>query len=116
MQYEEVTWEEVESFIHALASIVKVKKVTGVYGPARGGLPLAVMLSHACDIPLLSAPFKNCVIVDDIADTGQTLGKYAGKKFFIATMYYHPDCVFQPDFYQKVKQSSWIVFPWEKVR
>lgn len=108
-----VSWSDVDNFVGKVTNYAKGKKFSGVYGPARGGLPLAVMLSHSLGIPLLMAPAKGCFIVDDIADTGKTLERYSGK-FFIVTMYYHEQCSFIPDFWGYKKTDDWIVFPWEK--
>ena len=108
-----VSWQDVDDFTEKAISFAKGKNFTGVYGPARGGLPLAVMLSHGLGIPLLMAPAKGCFIVDDIADTGKTLERFAGK-YPIVTMYYHKQCSFVPEFWQHEKKDEWIVFPWEK--
>jgi hypoxanthine phosphoribosyltransferase len=112
MSMKKVSWEEIEDFVSAVVSIANEKTFCGVYGPARGGLPLAVMISHKANLPLLMSPADGCLIVDDIADTGQTLSKYAGK-IFIATMFYHRQCSFIPDFWVHEKKKDWIVFPWE---
>lgn len=105
-------WKEVEYFVEQLAKELP-KNITGVYGIPRGGLCLAVMLSHKLNIPLLAAPSKNCVVIDDIADTGETLYHYRGKGYYIATMYYHKQSRVVPDFWYKEKTNEWIVFPWE---
>lgn len=105
-----VTWDQVEEFVDRISLVAKASK--GVYGVPRGGLILAVMISHAAGIPLLMAPCSGCIIVDDIADTGETLKRYSGKHF-IATMYYHKQCSFEPDFWLYEKKDGWIIYPWE---
>lgn len=118
-----LTWEQVEKFVN----IVKNKYVleepfTGVYGLPRGGLVLAVMLSHKLNIPLLAAPSDGCLIVDDICDSGESLLHYfqnssgrSKKRYTIATLVYKenllgvvPDCYLIPE-----TDDHWIVFPWE---
>ena len=90
------------------------KKFDGVWGPPRGGLPLAVILSHALALPFLSSPLsEKTLVVDDIADTGKTLEQYAGKNY-IVTLFYHPESMFVPDIWIHKKGKKWIVFPWEK--
>ena len=90
------------------------KKFDGVWGPARGGLPLAVCLSHRLNLPFLLKPkSKNTLIVDDIADTGKTLKKFAGKGYFIATWFYHRQSKVVPQVWIREKKDDWIVFPWE---
>lgn len=108
-----VTWEEVEEFIEQLSKELP-DNISGVYGIPRGGLCLAVMLSHKINKPLLQAPHKDCIVIDDIADTGETLIHYKSKNYYIATMYYHKQSKVVPDFWYKEKTDKWITFPWEK--
>jgi hypoxanthine phosphoribosyltransferase len=90
------------------------KKFDGVWGPPRGGLPLAVVISHAFNIPLLTkCKSKRTLVVDDIADTGKTLNKYAGKNF-IATLFYHSQSKYVPNIWIRKKNKKWIIFPWER--
>lgn len=119
MEYEYVTWEMVENFIKQLCAVEQT--FTGVYGLPRGGLIFAVMLSHQLDIPLLHAPIKNCLIVDDICDSGESLLHYYKNSsafdkplYTIATMYYKENDLVVPDFYMYKKADKWIKFPWEK--
>lgn len=107
-----VTWEMVEEFVSKVSQISDIKQFKGVYGPARGGLPLAVWISHKTGLPLLASPFEGALLVDDISDTGATFCKYAGKNF-IATMFYHKQSKVVPDFWMYEKTDDWIIFPWE---
>lgn len=114
-----VDWEQVETFLDEISVISDLYNLnfTGVYGLPRGGLVLAVMISHRLNIPLLLAPCKNCLIVDDIADTGISLEHYDidknEKQYYITTMYYHRQSKVVPDFYVYEKTDNWIKFPWE---
>ena len=115
-----VTWKDVEDFVNSLADTMDTRKkpVSGVYGLPRGGLVLAVMLSHKLNVPMLFAPADGCIIVDDIADSGRSLIHYTENdtqfnKYFIATMYYHPRSSVEPDYWVWNKEDCWIVFPWE---
>ena len=111
------TWQEFDGDIKKLASKIKhlKKKFTAVWGPARGGLPIAVCMSHSLDIPLAKRPTDPSVlIVDDIADTGKTLNKYAKNGFTIATIFYHNQCLYTPKLWLHEKGDRWIVFPWER--
>ena len=116
-----VTWEEVDNFVDSLLNEVEEKNLsfTGVYGIPRGGLVLATLISYRLNIPLLLAPTKNCIIVDDIADSGRSLMHYTENdtqfnKYYIATMFYCNRSLVKPDFYQFNKEDKWIVYPWEK--
>lgn len=115
-----VTWQEVESFIDYLCENLP-ENILGVYGLPRGGLVFAVMLSNRLHIPMLGAPVKGCLVVDDICDTGESLIHYQnnssgdGKGYLIATMYYKDNrLAVKPDYYMCIKQNDWIVFPWEE--
>ena len=118
---ENVTWKDVEDYINALENLTSSSyKFTGVYGLPRGGLVLAVMLSHRLSIPLLAAPTNGCLIVDDICDSGESLIHYVKnssgndtKLYYISTMYYKQGASVTPNFYYKEKDDKWIVFPWE---
>ena len=62
---------------------------------------------------------KKVLIVDDIADTGKSLQlakNYLQQRSVgeikTATLYYKPQSVTKPDFYEK-QTGSWVVFPWE---
>lgn len=108
-----VTWDMVDRFVDAVFNICGQRDFSGVYGFPRGGLPLAVWISHRAGLPLLLAPAEKALLVDDIADTGATLFKYR-KSHFIATMFYHRQSSVVPDFWMFEKENDeWIVFPWE---
>ena len=114
-----VTWDDVDEFVQFVADKFKHHNYTGVFGLTRGGLVLAVMLSHRLNIPLLMAPHEGCLIVDDIADSGKSLLHYTENdtqfnKYSIMTMYYHERSQVVPDFYMYNKLDRWIVFPWEE--
>ena len=113
-----IKWEQVEEYINEVFDYYKDKNITGVYGLPRGGLVLAVMLSHKLNIPLLMAPINNCIIVDDICDSGESLlhyvtNKYDNNKYHITTMYYKRNNLVEPEFYLYYKDDEWIVYPWE---
>lgn len=116
-----VTWEQVEEFVNYIVSIYKDSDLTGVYGLPRGGLVLAVMLSHRLHIPFLGSPCKDCLIVDDICDSGESLLHYAQNSssfekplYHIVTMYYKENKLgITPEKFYDEKGDDWIVFPWE---
>lgn len=109
-----LTWNEVNKFIDELKIHYEDRKFTGVYGIPRGGAVLAVMASHALDIPYLGAPCKGCLVIDDISDSGLTLLHCREQGYEIATMFYAKGTAVMPNFYTSVKMDDWIVFPWER--
>ena len=68
-------WIEFDELIYSIYTKCKNKKFEGIYGFPRGGLCIAVALSHSLGLPLLDEPKNNSLIVDDIYDTGLTLEK-----------------------------------------
>jgi len=123
MEKTRTSWELVEQFITNVAELCKDKNFDGVYGLPRGGLVFATMLSHRLNLPLLLAPTKNTLIVDDICDSGESLIHFikntsnpsVGKgNQFVCTMYSaesQTDIV--PDYFFLKSEGKWIVFPWE---
>lgn len=122
------TWKDVEDYINNVSKRIKeevnLDECPGIFTFPRGGLVLAVMLSHKLDLPILSNPAKNCIIIDDICDTGITLKKYSEerskKNYFITTMLVQEDqlsetaeynCVV--DYFEYIKHKDWVVYPWE---
>lgn len=107
-----LTWEQ---FDEAIGSI-PMPICDGFYALPRGGLPLAVALSHKFGKPLLARPTYKSILVDDIADSGTQIAKFrlehgaipaivwvlkkrCTQKFITHAMYDETD--------------DWIVFPWE---
>lgn len=118
-----ITWKQVEEYVDAVVNHVKANNISidGVFGPPRGGLIFAVMLSHRLNVPMLMSPYGNCLIVDDIADTGKSLYPYRRNPmlldtFFITTMFWVESSLVKPDFYWKEKKdNTWVVYPWENI-
>ena len=115
-----VTYEQINEYIDNVVQDLKKRgiKPTGVYGPPRGGLIFATLLSYKMDIPLLLNASKGCVIIDDIADSGRTLLHFTENdtqfnKYYITTMYYHERSAVKPDYYMNLKKDRWIVYPYE---
>jgi len=102
-----------------------------IYGISRGGLPIAVHLSHHLNIPMTTdkkdvnsfiCRNDEILVVDDLTDTGQTLKEL----FYLwyddishiktATLFFKPrkdlKVLYKPDFYV-FETLDWIIFPWE---
>ena len=107
------TWSEFDRAVEHIANECKFLKFSGIYGVPRGGLCLAVALSHKLKINLISEPKKNSLIVDDVYETGITLNNLKnieGAMFFVLFSKSIPtwwNSVFISE------KSEWIVFPWE---
>lgn len=142
-----VSWGTFGKHINAIIKIINSRptEYTRVVGISRGGLPLGVALSHKlnlpfsvvgvssyndetneqetliCDTPdiIFEGWMGNILIVDDIADSGQTLkflrektSKYPKIKCTTVTVYYKERSIIRPDIYLEVT-DKWVVFPWE---
>lgn len=107
-------WNEFEDMMFSLQNMVAGKNFTGVYGLPRGGLVIATVLSNRLNLPMLTAPCKGCIVVDDLSDSGITLRHYADCGYFIATWGCKDRTTVTPDwFFEKFEDYHWIVFPWE---
>ena len=107
------TWREFDKSVEHIANKCKLSDFSGIYGVPRGGLCLAVSLSHKLKINLLSEPIKNSLIVDDVYETGITLNTF---KEIEGAMFFVLFSKIKPLWWNTVhisEKSEWIVFPWE---
>jgi len=119
-----ISWEQYQHAIDKLVWYYKkstrIPECGAVYGLPRGGLPIAVSLSHKLGLPLLMNYYdrkivteKNILVVDDIADTGNTLKDFDNEHNILFTIHYHSQSITKPDFWMWDKKDKWIVYPWE---
>jgi len=128
-----LTWTEFDRAVNKIAKqISEVAEgrgvdLEGIVGQTRGGLPLAVALSHKLDIPVFDDPIKpmegqednsRIVWVDDIIDSGKTL--YETKSYFEFGFYASwvtkievTTCSTPIWYAEKAFDHVWYVFPWE---
>ena len=107
------SWSEFDKGVDHIAKECNLLKFSGIYGVPRGGLCLAVALSHKLNINLISHPKKNALIVDDVYETGNTLNVF---KDIEGAMFFVLFSKIQPIWWNTVHKSDkneWIVFPWE---
>ena len=122
-----ISWEQYDNYIAKIFDWVdQLQRYQGlqlgaVYGLPRGGLPIAVSLSHELNLPLLMDYYdrkivtdKQILVVDDIADTGHTLKGFENEHNVIVTLHFHEQSIVKPDFYCEEKGDKWIVYPWER--
>ena len=110
------TWSEFDKSVDCIANQCKKIKLTGIYGVPRGGLCLAVALSHKLNLRLIEKPLKNSLIVDDVYETGITLSNFKnieGVNFFVLVSKKKPIWWNSVDLSLK---EEWIVFPWENIK
>ncbi len=145
--YEVPTWSQIFDMLFCQAQKIQNQSYTPdvVVGIARGGIISARILTDLLETPQLeilqigfytginqtqlkptlkqplSLNFagKKTLIVDDIADSGESLKlaqthlqEMGAKEIKTATLFKKPFSTLIPDFYEK-QTSHWVVFPWD---
>ncbi|EHM10471.1 PRPP-binding protein, adenine/guanine phosphoribosyltransferase [Thermanaerovibrio velox DSM 12556] len=136
-----VSWDQIQRDCRTLArELVKLRSWNRIIAVARGGLvPAAIMarelevrlvdtvcissytLKNQGDMKILKRPDldgvdENCLIIDDLVDTGKTakVVREMFPKAYFATVYAKPEGIPMVDkFVTQVTQDTWILFPWE---
>ncbi|CAB4133806.1 Phosphoribosyltransferase domain [uncultured Caudovirales phage] len=109
-----LTWQDFDRAVNHLVTKIDTSKIKAIYGEPRGGLPLAVALSHRLDLPLVKISGDFVLWVDDIVDSRRTLDRslpYFGQ--FVSWVSRKPETDCQS---AVVIPDAWIVFPWEDIQ
>ncbi len=116
------SWAQYDQDIKALTKKIKAQKLDfdTIYGLPRGGLVVAVSLSHALDKPLIfevNDISSRTLLVDDIIETGGTLKRLVDNfkiiTPLIVSIYYNKEKgTIMPTIFAR-EQIKWVVFPWE---
>jgi hypoxanthine phosphoribosyltransferase len=147
IDYEVPTWNQLYDMLLDIAQKIQSQNYLPdiIVGISRGGLVPARILTDLLETPQLGfiqvefytdiqqtlqkpilkqtlttqVSFKKALIVDDIADTGESLKlakthlqQQSASQVKTATLYQKPQSTITPDFYEK-QTTSWVVFPWE---
>ena len=147
IDYEVPTWSQIFDLLFCQAQKIQNQSYRPdvVVGIARGGLISARILTDLLETPeleILQMEFytginqthlkptikqplnhsfagKKTLIVDDIADSGESLKlaqthlqELFAKEIKTATLFKKPFSTITPDFYEK-QTSNWVVFPWD---
>jgi hypoxanthine phosphoribosyltransferase len=121
-----MTWEHFEEAMQsAVAELSKHTLLpdppTGVYGIPRGGLILAVTLSHRLSIPWLPEPQPGCILVDDVIETGHTMQtlinnlhkQHPGQSLdWAAWVWISKSLLPRIGYHRYVDPNIWVCFPW----
>ena len=130
IEREFITYERYGKMAQRLTELLECEKFTKIYGPPRGGLPIAVHLAHHLDLPLITTEdfisnmnkwlrSDRLLVVDDIINNGKTISaliqmlKIRKIAHFTAVLFYKSHAIFKPDLYLETT-DKWIVFPWER--
>jgi len=109
-----LTWDQIMEAVFVLS-----KKLEGrsIYGIPRGGTLIATMLSYrGCKLTTEppKTPIENIIIVDDIADSGETLKEWADKGFQTAALFFRGSCKHIPQFFSHIiSAADYVKFPYE---
>jgi len=144
-----LSWEQIEEAIEELGNKIKASGFEPDYiiGITTGGIiPLGLLVkqlgvrniltisasSYEKDkrkelfityLPEIDLSNKKVLLVDEIAETGETLksisdtvaGKYKTSQIKTAVIAINKEkCVSVPDFFVVEEPKEWVVFPWEK--
>jgi hypoxanthine phosphoribosyltransferase len=116
-----VTWDDFDKAASAIADRAKAVRALGIYGVPRGGLPLAVAVSHQAGIPLIMRreqvlfdTSNRIFVVDDIADSGKTLKSFLPyDTSMFAAWFRRSSCAGTLWAVHVIYTKDWIIFPWE---
>tara|TARA_Y100000361_G_C11126336_1_gene326206 strand:+ start:633 stop:1025 length:393 start_codon:yes stop_codon:yes gene_type:complete len=112
-KYAYLDWLDFDLAISRLYDRYKGMEFSGIYGVKRGGLILAVALSHQLKLKFLQKPEKNCLWVDDIIDSERTFNKYKGKCKEYCCWVSKKD---NSKYFSLLLSKKWVVFPWESAK
>ena len=109
-----LSWNQFDRAVAVLAAHFATSDCSGVFGVPRGGLCLAVALSHALERPLLLEPAADALIVDDVYETGKTLeplhARFPSACFAVWVSKRSPCWWYAAEVTQ---DQEWLLFPWE---
>ena len=146
------TWDDIQHACLSIAGQSKAYEPDCIVAVSRGGIVPARLVAAYLDIKYIyslglysyaedntqsniqeyQAPYEDlsrsshklAIVIDDIADTGNTF-KHISKTWIkqcknvsciFAALYVRADCEMVPSiFYKKIPNKDWIVFPWETV-
>jgi len=129
MQKRIITYTEYGQLLDQLIEKLKPIKFDYVFGIPRGGLPIAVHVSHYTNTTIMDHELipwdfyqgESVLVVDDIIDTGETIKNL--KQLFgchtnieaVATLFKRPDVVVANTDIWIEESPEWIIFPWEPI-
>lgn len=115
---QEITWNKVASLCQKISKQIK-DKYAFIYGIPRGGLPVAVHLSHLTGISMNFDTFGSgkpkYIVVDDINDTGRTMRPHIrNDKCITIALFEREDAECKADIVgEYIHHNDYLVFPWE---
>ena len=99
---------------YRLAHSGAAENATGIYGVPRGGLVLAVALSHRLNVPLILQPQDGMIWVDDIVDTGHTVNQIQHMTVAKCCWVNRNKALLTDVSAYVMFDDDWVLFPWEQ--
>lgn len=116
------SWQNFNDAVEVIANRVRaaghLQHLKHIYGVPRGGLVLAVKLSHMLNLPMTDFETLiaegDALVVDDISDTGTTMKRMNKLAACTATIHVVPGTICMPDIWVEERaKDAWVVYPWE---
>ena len=110
------TYEDIYKDIDVLATLIKgapksYESYDSIFAIARGGVPVALLLSQKLGLPVVDELKPNSLVVDDLIDSGKTLEQFtANDKAVLYRKPHSPGTLH----YVVGEIDGWVQFPWEK--
>lgn len=113
MQKVEVSWQQFTEMTDKVIDHLSKNAIQfdSVHGVPRGGVALAIALSHHFKVPCVKEVGPGTLIVDDIADSGKTLERFKDHKLKVV-LFKKKTCPAEVLFAAE-ETEAWIEFPWE---
>lgn len=115
-----LTWDDFDKAVEQLSCLIyslAIPSDVPLYGEPRGGLCLAVALSHRTSRPMVSEPQDGMIWVDDIIDSGKTLQAIMDRYTSVYPFAWAGNKTInnRSHFYLDKHGDDWLVFPWESI-
>lgn len=106
-----LTWADVSAAVADTLAYRAPPGATSIYGVPRGGVPVALMVAALTGLRLADEPTAGTWVVDDLVDSGATLGRYDAT-WPVDALYRKPHS--PPHLAPNARElDGWLVFPWE---
>ena len=111
-----LTYEDIYQDVDYLADLIKqapksLESYDSLFPIARGGVPVALLLSQKLGLPVVDELKPNSLVVDDLIDSGKTLEQYPDNHKAVLYAKEHSPKI---SHYLVKLVDGWVQFPWEK--
>lgn len=111
-----LSWAAFDVAVDAMAVMAQrlAPSARAIFGVPRGGLPLAVGLSHRLGLPLLGSTddLSGVIVVDDVVETGETL-RWLAPRAALFLCWVSKSYKVPAHHIIRLPKSAWVIFPWE---